>query len=170
MNSKLLDEDLPGPGKNDFPGLGCLQVDAPSEATVGELETLSADAFRYDKLSDDFDEKAKEARIKRDEVAARIKQVLTHFGKTKYDSNYGTIEIRTKNSFKTPKTPEQKKAFFEYLQSKGIFWEYVSVNANSLNSFCGQEYEAAKEEGKECAIPGIENPTEYQTIAYRSKK
>lgn len=154
----------------EFPGAGCLQEKEPEVATLAELELLSADAFRYDRLSDTHEEQAKDARSKRDEIASKIKQILEHFGKTKYDSNQGIIEIRTKTSFKTPKTPEQKKAFFEYLQKRGILWDYASVNANSLNAFCGAEYQTAKEENRECEIPGIEKPTEYQTIAYRSKK
>lgn len=157
-------------GNDNFPGLGCLSEDRPANATVEELEALSADAFRYDKLSDELECGAKEARVRRDEAAQKIKQILEHFGKKKYDSNAGSIEIHTKSSWKTPKTAEQKKEFFEFLKSKNIFWEYVSVNANSLNSLANQELEIAKEEGRECKIPGLEEPTEYQTIAYRSKK
>lgn len=142
----------------------------PEKATLTELENLSANAFKYDKLSDEFEAKAKEARAKRDEYSQSIKQILDHFGKTKYDSGFGSIEIRKKTSFKTPKSPEAKKAFFEYLQKRGILWDYATVNANSLNAFCGQEYEIARDENKEFKIPGIEDPTEYQTIAYRSKK
>lgn len=144
--------------------------DAPSESTVGELELLCADAFKHDQLSDEFEAKAKEARVTRDAAASRAKSILDYFGKTKYDSNYGTLEIRTKLSVKTPKTPEAKKALFEYFQGKGILWEYATVNANSLNAFYNAENEIAKEEGKELEIPGLEKPTEYQTIAYRSKK
>lgn len=154
----------------NFPGTGLQEQEPPTDATMKELESLSADAFKYDQLSDDLELQAKEARSKRDLVSAKIKSILDYFGKPKYESNYGTIEIRTKTSWKTPKTPEQKKALFEYFQSKGILWEYATVNANSLNAFCNQEMDVAKEENRECQIPGLENPTEYQTIAYRSKK
>lgn len=147
-----------------------LEEKTPSQTTIEELEQLCATAFGHDKLSDEFEAKAKEEREKRDGISAKIKSILDHYQKSKFDSNYGTIEIRKKQSYKTPKTPEEKKAFFEYLQSKGILWNYATVNANALNAFANEEREALISDGKDGKIPGLEDPKEYQTIAYRSKK
>jgi len=141
----------------------------PNTVTVKEMEELSNAIFQYAEQIDVCEEQIRQIREKKDEATAQMQQYLQHFGKTNYKSNAGTIEVRTSLSFKTPKTPEDKKAFFEWLQKGGIFWEYASINSRSLDALCKAEYEVAKEENREAIIPGIEKPTEYQKVYLRRK-
>jgi len=59
----------------------------------------------------------------------------------------------------TPKTKEDKEAFFQWLlQEKGeaLYWHYIGVNSMSLNAFYKEEREAAVErQDIDFKIPGV---------------
>ena len=68
----------------------------------------------------------------------------------------------TRSSVTTPKSPEEKKALFDFLESKGIFLEMVSVNSQTLNSlYKSLEAEALKRGELEFRLPGVPEPTTY---------
>lgn len=140
------------------------------EITVSEIEHLCEVASQRERKIEILESELEEERQARDAVLQRVKSYLDYFGKRSYESGNGTIEIRTRTSFKTPKTEEQKVQFFDWLKERGIFWSLVSVNSNSLNSLCKQEMEAAQADGRSCAIPGIEPPSEFQTVHIRRKR
>lgn len=140
------------------------------EVTVQELEELCDSAFKRDQAIDALMEQVNEQTEAKNAILERVRKYIVHFGKDKYESAVGTIELRSRLSFKTPKSLDEKRDFFEWLTDKGVFYEYASVNSNSLNSLCKQEVEIAKEEGRECKIPGIGDPSEFQTIHLRRKK
>lgn len=99
-------------------------------------------------------------------------ETLKGLGKDSYKSEIGTISIIHRTSFKTPKTPEEKAAFFDYLRAKNMFDALVSVNSQTLNSFCKAELETAIAEGRglEFQIPGIGEPTVQEIIGFRKAK
>ena len=97
--------------------------------------------------------------------------MLTLCGKTSYKVD-GVVGISTsiKNVFKTPKTPEEKQLFFNYLtNTHGTegFLTYATVNHNSLNSLMKIELETGFNDFK--AI-GLEAPTPEVTLSMRSVK
>lgn len=140
------------------------------EVTMAELEELCFSASERELNIEKLNEQLAEQVEAKNAILECIRKYIVHFGKEKYESAYGTIELRTRLSFKTPKTVDEKRDFFEFLTEKGIFYEYASINSNSLNALCKQEVEIAKEEGRECKIPGIGDPSEFQTIHLRRKK
>ena len=72
---------------------------------------------------------------------------------------------KTKSSVKTPKTNEEKKEFFDWAESKQLFWELVSVNSNTLNSLYKTEAEIALKSGVlDFRLPGIGAPETYTTL------
>lgn len=73
-----------------------------------------------------------------------------------------------KSSVTTPKTLEEKKEFFDFLESRGIFLEMVSINSQTLNSlYKSLADEAAKEGVLDFKMPGIPEPTTYTNLKLR---
>jgi len=81
---------------------------------------------------------------------------------------FGNAIVQNKFSVKTPKDPEAKEKLFRYLQGKGHFWEVVSVNSATLNSYYKEQMEEAVEaDDFDFAIPGIDEPMHYQQLQMR---
>ena len=81
------------------------------------------------------------------------------------------ISVVEKLSVKTPKTPEEKKAFFNWLEeTKGseVLLHYQTVNSQSLNSFYKAEFESKSDEEKlTFNMPGIGAPTMSKKLSVR---
>lgn len=76
------------------------------------------------------------------------------FGSTK-ETEYVTV----------PQTEEAKKAFFDWLNEQGVFYDYATVNYNSLQTLWRTEYEKGRE------VPGVSEPkVRKQLTLYRGKK
>lgn len=82
-----------------------------------------------------------------------------------FRSNKGTVSVKPMRSVSCPKDPERKKEFFRFLEDQGMYWDYVTVNSRTLNSWYNAEVETAFEEalgsGKEPVepqIPGLDAP------------
>lgn len=73
-----------------------------------------------------------------------------------------------KTSVTTPKTTEQKQELFEYLKEKGLYWEMVSVNSQTLNALYHSLSTQAEEEGiLAFKLPGVPDPTTYTNLKMR---
>lgn len=73
-----------------------------------------------------------------------------------------------KTSVATPKTLEDKKALFDFLESQGIFLEIVSVNSQTLNSLYKSLAEKALEGGDlDFKLPGVAEPTTFTNLKTR---
>lgn len=94
---------------------------------------------------------------------------LKELDQDSFKTPYGTIYRIQRWRVPTPKSDTDKKAFFDYLQEKGMFYTLASVNSNSLNSFYKNEVEAAKERGEFLEIPGLEPPQLTETLGVRKK-
>jgi trans-2-enoyl-CoA reductase len=79
------------------------------------------------------------------------------------------VSVYTKASCKIPQDPMDKQALFDWMQEKGIYDAYRTVNSQSLNSLVKHEYDLAKERGEfDFKIPGLE--IQQQTILSVRKK
>lgn len=139
----------------------------PDKWTTLELENLIEEAFKAKELADRYQEQSDSHRGRQREIEKSIQSYLEFYGKDKYVAANGTVDVRTKLSFRTPKTEEQKRAYFDALKSRygeDIYWQQMTVNSVSLNSFLKAEWENALQEGKEFNMPGIESPTEFKTV------
>lgn len=152
-------------------GLGDLDTsESPDKWTTKELEELVTECFNQQTLADNSQTVSDNHREKQRELERKIQSYLEYYGKDKHVSSVGTIEVRTRHSFKTPKTDEDKERFFTWLREKGIFHRYVGVNSQALNGLLKQELETANESGQELRVPGIEAATEFKTIHLRRSK
>lgn len=98
-------------------------------------------------------------------------EALTALNLTSVKHEKGTLILTTRFSVKNPATPEDKKAFYDYLKEKQLFENMVSVNSNSLNAWYKAEMEAAKQSGDfGFKVPGIAEPSAYQQVSLRSNR
>ena len=101
--------------------------------------------------------------------------ILQHFEENAMTSfrvdGVALISISEKMTVKTPKTPEDKTAFFNWLRdTKGpeVLLHYQTINSQSLNSFFKAEWESMSDEKKlTFVIPGIEAPSMVKKLSVR---
>ena len=141
-----------------------------SDVTVKELEELCDTAFKLKEKIDSYEEEASELRKELFGYQQKIQAHLEHFGKESYGATGGNIEIKSRTSVKIPRTEEDKRALFKWLQDKGIFWELAGINSQTLNSLYKSEFEIAIEEGRDCVIPGISEPEVFKQVILKPKK
>lgn len=120
--------------------------------------------------------KAESAKVKElhnayKEQEARVISLLAQAGKTKYVVE-GVGQVITTESLyvPTPKTPEQKQAFFNWLREElgeDGYYTYATVNSNSLNHLYKQKVEEYGERGEVLEIEGLEPPTSHVTLSLR---
>ncbi len=142
-----------------------------SDLTIAQFDSLIGDAYSVaadiEKLEAELLE-PKRARLK--ELEGKILAQLEAQELSSYKCKHGQV-IRTKRfTVATPKSIEEKVAFFDWLATKGdeVRWQYTTVNSQSLNSLYKAEMEVAKEEGNfEFKIPGIGEPTFVATLSRR---
>jgi len=101
---------------------------------------------------------------------SHVLSLLNSIGKDKYFVEHiGTVSVRTKYVWRTPKTNEEKEAFFKFISEKygqETLVGKLTFNHNTLNSFCNEEVKAATSEGvTDFKIPGLEDPDAQQTIS-----
>jgi len=98
-------------------------------------------------------------------------KVITHLevlGKKTHACALGTLSRKVRFSYKVPKEPGQREAFFAYLKEKQVFEGLITVHANTLNAFCDAEINAAVNRGdSDFVVPGLGEPTSYTTLAAR---
>ena len=75
-------------------------------------------------------------------------------------------EVRS--SVSTPKTIEDKKELFAFLESKGLFMEIASVNSQTLNAlYKSLAEDAAKAGTLDFKLPGVGEPVTYTNLKLR---
>lgn len=140
---------------------------------IEEFQALIGKSYELKSEITALDDQKKELGLALKDLDMKILDELERMGVNSFKSRHGTISRVNRTSVKTPKTHEDKQAFFNWLMStKGdtVYWQYASVNSQALNSFYKAEYEVAKEEGNfDFEIPGIGEP-ELTPIISRRKK
>lgn len=119
-----------------------------------EIAAFEALIAEYVEAENDLEEVkrtvVKPQQEKVDELEARILQTLIDHDMTSYKSKHGTVIKSLRYSVKTPKSIEEKTAFFEWLnKTKGreVYWNYVTINSQSLNAFIKQKWRRQKRRG-----------------------
>lgn len=141
--------------------------------TITAFEELIGEAYELDQEIDMLETQALgPLKKKLAEVEAKILATLEAQELTSFKSKHGTVVRSSRFSVRVPADTDAKVEFFKWLNTKGrdIYWKYVTVNSNSLNSLYKQEMEVAKEEGNiDFKIPGIGAPTYSPVLSRRAK-
>lgn len=130
------------------------------------------------KLKEEYEELKKqsdEAYKKYEQARRKVISALMATNKSKYFvDGIGTVSLVNKLKVKTPQTPEEKKAFYKWLNEKfGAegFLAYTGINYQTLNSLYNQEFDKAVETGNAdtFSIPGIAQPETETSLSFRQK-
>lgn len=128
------------------------------------------------KHAQDLREAYKQAKKLSDEAYRQVEMaeaalilLMERADKTAYIAEgVGRVGISHKMSIQTPKSPEERRAFFAWLaEKKGqeVADAYMSINANSLNSLYNQLTEEAALAGEILEIPGLGEPVARVTLS-----
>ena len=93
-----------------------------------------------------------------------------HSGKKTYIAEgFGRVTVKEELSVRTPKTPEDKQKFFDWLRNhmgEDAYYAYMTVNSRSLNSLYKQKVEEYGEQGKVLEIDGLESPSSFTKLSF----
>jgi len=131
------------------------------------VKEMKAAEAEYDEAKKVSTEKLR----KYEEIEKKVIDTLVACGKSKwFVDGMGTAYLINKYVVKTPKTNEEKKALFDYINNKygsDTLIAKLSINHNTLNSFVNEERDLLAKEGKLAKIPGIEDPTHETYLGFR---
>lgn len=144
------------------------------QVTVEQLDALIAEFKRLDDWIEEEEFKVKQVRADKEALGAKIMGILKTLDRKSYKCDAGTFSRVESMRVNIPTEPEDKQALFQWLQEKGIYDQYATVNSNSLNSLYMQEFEAVKAGGDPEAIldfriPGVGEPKLHERISFRRK-
>lgn len=139
-----------------------------NEVTLVKMEALA-------KTIDDLRRKETEMKQAKEAVSNELEareqemiKILTDNEMKGYRAKVGLLSLAFRTSVRTPKTPEDRAAFFEYLKAQGLYDQMISVNSQTLNSFYKSKLDEAVNRGEEdFAIPGLKEVTISPTLSFR---
>lgn len=141
-------------------------TDEGLERVAGLVEEL-----RHKKLCiNDLKHELETANNAYQEIEHELLAILEAANLDKFHGENASVSIRTKSSWKVPKDPVAREAFFAFLRERGIFDEMITVHSQTLNSWANAEQEVAAASGNfQFAIPGLDEPVEYKSLTLRTK-
>lgn len=138
--------------------------------TIAQLKDLCEGLVLARHAKKEIEDELKKAQEEVDKLESKILLIMKENSLPNFKGEFGSISIKNNRSIKVPDTLEKKLEFFEYLKSKGIFEEMVSVHSKTLSSWFNAEVQAKESEGIFGFIPpGLSAPTEFQTLSVRKK-
>lgn len=141
------------------------------EVTLKAFEELCKTAFAQRAKVDEMESLLKDEKASLLEIQLKIQAHMEELGKDNYKADDGTVYIQNRLAFKVPADPESRAKFFDHLREKGAFDSLITVNYQTLNSFCKAEVEQALAKGiTGYRVPGIEDPIVFREIRMRKGK
>lgn len=148
--------------------LEALRAEGEAAPTVKEMNDLAEEIARLRSEEDEASDKKKAITAKLEAAENKMVELLITNNLKNYRAPAGLASLSFRTSVKTPKTPEQKTLFFEYLRKTGRYDDMVSVNSQTLNSFYKEQLELAKERGEDdVQIPGITEITVNPNLSFK---
>jgi hypothetical protein len=139
--------------------------------SMAEFDSIGMELFAINETIDDVEATLKGLQEQKKALVEKIIYVMKESGKTSYQIGGKKLILSQRATVPTPKTREEKEAFFNYLMSthgEDVYWNYLSVNSQSLNSFYKAEREAAVEkQDMDFKIPGIGEESIMSTLSVR---
>lgn len=135
--------------------------------SVDELQEKCRILFERRKAYEELKAETSKLNASYEEAERDVVETLLALEMKSFPSKYGLVSIRTKEYYHVPKTAEQKESIRKYMESKGIFENYWSINSNSWNSWLKKEKEIAVDEGRFLDIPGVDVPTISYDLAMK---
>lgn len=131
-----------------------------AQVSVKEFEELIAEAYRDKRDIKALEDEAERIKELLKEKQVKIEAIMDQLGKEIYKSDSGTVTLKTSLSVATPKEQEAKQAFFAWLETQGLFYEYASVDSRKLNTL----FNSLAQGDPSFTVPGIEKPKPFKTL------
>lgn len=137
-----------------------------SDVTLSEFQKLCLEAYAQKEVCDKLKAQTTEENKKLEGMKAKVLAHMELTGLENYKvAGKGTAYIRETSSVKVPETEDRRKAFFDYLLERGIFWESITVHSAKLNSLYESFLaEAIERKDVNFKVPGIEEPKFTKTL------
>lgn len=136
--------------------------------TLHQVREKIEEIFRYRRMIDDAKEGLMQMQGELRSLQEQVLNTLQAAGLEKFSTPVGTVSVREKTSVRIPKTPEDRKAFFDYLRERNLFDDMISVNSMTLNSWFNREREIAEEDGiYDFRVPGLNEVSTYYELSTR---
>jgi len=140
-----------------------------NETTMAEMDSLARMVAHARQQYEDAKAAATEFHDYYEELSQKFIGVLKATGRTSHTTpGVGTMRFAVKEAYRVPKTVEQKRELFRYIQKKyGVdaLTDMLSIHAAKINSWANEELEA--DPGVQ--IPGLEAPTMTETFYFTKK-
>jgi hypothetical protein len=124
--------------------------------TVIEMDNLVKETMA---LREEYEQASAVSKKKKevyDNHVQKVISVLKKNDRTSWKNNHGRVTVAQRFFVEQPKTQEDKKAFFDYLAEKDLYWGMVGVNSTTLSSWYKKEMDAAVKDGADdFEVPGI---------------
>lgn len=135
------------------------------EITVQQLDALIAELRAQRTKVEEMSALLAPESIKVSRLQSQIAAALKSLGRDKYTTEQdGTFSFVRSWRFNLPPEGQERDSFIDWLRENGIDKKYLTVNSNSYNSLMNQEREKAIREGRLLSIPGVPQPTAFETV------
>jgi hypothetical protein len=124
-------------------------------------------------MVNDLEERKSLANAKLTKMQAAIEKYFEALKKKTYKiEGVGTVTLKERLSYQTPKDERAKRLFMDWLKEKGLKpIDQVKFDSKWLNAFINEEFEAAKVRGDaDFKVPGLEEPKIFYTMAITPAK
>jgi hypothetical protein len=140
------------------------------EISIAEM-TNAVEALREAKTAYDTAKKMSEDMYSvYKEAEDRVVAMLSDSGLDTYTvKGIGKVTISEQLSVTTPKTPEEKQQFFDWLKRElgdDGFWAYATVNSQSLNSLYKLKFNEYASRGEVLEIDGLQPATSFTRLSF----
>ena len=137
-----------------------------AKITVEELEEKQLEVFRAKATYEASKAKTSDLYAEFKKLQGAHVERLEALGKTSYKSDAGNFSYTMVENVKLD--PAKKREFWEYLKSRGLFEDMITVNSQTLNSFAKGEMAAMEEAGDlDPELPGLIKTEPYAKASMR---
>lgn len=139
--------------------------------TMSEFDRMGEELLKIDDDIKYLESMVKKQNEAKSALAAKIIFIMQQLNKTSYQVGDRKLGISQRATVQTPKTKEEKEAFFNWCREKGeeVYWQYASVNSQSLNALYKAERDAAAD-AKDLSwqgLPGVGKESIAYTLSIR---
>lgn len=142
-----------------------------STITLAEIEEKVNKCFEKQFEYKIADKQAKALYHELGNLEAEVIAILEQHERNDFKTDMGHFSYSYRESWRTPKTTEEKQAFADYIKEKHseeFFCAMFGVNSRTLGSFCNEELAAEEKKGNlSHQIPGISRETSSATASLR---
>ncbi len=137
-----------------------------------DLKKLAQTAAQYKAEIDSHEEEITKLKNLYNPIVEALQTTLELLEIKKFSAQGYEFKLDPKASVATPKTEEQKKELWSYLEEKGLAWQIFGVNSQTLQStYKNLAAQALEENGQlEFELPGVGKPTIYTTLKVKKEK